>query len=55
MLNCFKPKTAEQMRASLLAEHQRRMLQAELAFEHAKSNLEMERAIVARLVNEQPN
>lgn len=49
MLNLLKRPTPDSLRQRLLEEHQRQLLTAELAFEHAKANLRMQRAIVTRL------
>jgi hypothetical protein len=49
MWTFWKPKTPSELRAELLTEHQRRQTVAEMHYEQAKANLDMERAIVRRL------
>jgi len=49
MLNIFRQPDAESLRDRLLQNHRRQLIAAELAFEHAKANLEMQRAIILRL------
>lgn len=49
----FKKPSPDALRASLLDEHKRRLIAAELNYEHARANLEMQRRIIARLESEQ--
>lgn len=51
MRNLFKKPSPEELRADLLAEHQRRLIQAQLNYEHAKAAMEMEQSIITRLLD----